>query len=302
MSQTALLPTEVEELGRIIRIPRIRIRPFPDQPRKYFDRQELQELADSVKSIGQIVPASVIELPEPDVNGCTHELVNGQRRWHALDMAGIRMMKVEVLTVKDVEEQFLISVASNFGGAGHGAMEIANAIVRFRKNGKEVEEIRKIFGKSGSWVYQHLKLVDKLHPKVQAMMSQEVPEEKRLVFSVALLVADVPTDLQEKIAETIVGENLKAVQAKDFIRRQGKKHDFSVGNHERTPRKDYEVLLNFANKLQRDLGVLTQFPKDFFEKLFEFRDAADHAQMLLLLDRGIEDLRRLKETVRRAKK
>lgn len=302
MSTTLLPQTEVEELGRIIRIPRTQIRPFPGQPRTYFDQQELQELADSLKEIGQIVPASVIELPEPDANGCTYELVNGQRRWWALLMAGIKMMKVEVLTVKDVEEQFLISVASNFGGAGHGPMEIANAIVRFRKNGKDVEQIRKIFGKSGSWVYQHLKLVDKLHPDVQAMLSQEVPEENRLVFSVALLVADVPQNMQKKIAETIVGEKLKAVQAKDYIHRQGKKHGFSVVHPERTPRRDYEAMRNFAAKLQRELEIFIQQPRTYFEKMFEFRDKGDHDQMLLILDRNLEDLRTLKNTMRLAKK
>lgn len=70
---------DIEELGRVISVPRSFIRPFPGQPRKFFDQQKLKELADSIKAVGQKVPGLVVEIKE---EGSPHkyELVDGQRR------------------------------------------------------------------------------------------------------------------------------------------------------------------------------------------------------------------------------
>jgi|SRR3989344_4624462 len=302
MNQVSVPMLDIEELGKVILVPRASIRPFPDQPRKFFDQQKLKELAASIKAVGQKVPGFVKEIESGNSSQQKYELIDGQRRWHAIEMAGLTKMKVIVIDVKDVEEQFLISVVSNFGRAEHGPMEIVNAVMRFKNNGMTVIEIAEVFARSDAWVYQHLKIAEKLHPEVQKMMSQEIPEDNRLVFSIALIVADVPKDLQPKITQTILSENLKMIQAKDYIRRQGKKHGFSVGNPERTPRKDYEIMRNFIAKMRRELEVFTQLPQSFFDKMFQFREGEDHRQMLLAMERNIEDLRTLFTSVMRAKK
>ncbi len=303
MNVTRTTPAlDIEELGTVILVPKVLIRPFPDQPRKFFDQQKLKELAASIKAVGQKVPGFVRELESDNGSRHKYELVDGQRRWHALDIAGIEKMKVIVLDVKDVEEQFLISVVSNFGRADHGPLEIANAISRFKNNGMTVTEIAEVFARSDAWIYQHLKIIEKLHPEVQAMMSQELPEEDRLVFSIALVIADVPADLQKKIADTIVGEKLKMIQAKDFIRRRAEKMGFSVGNPERTPRRDYEIMRNFIGKMRRELEVFTQLPQSFFDKMFQFRENEDHSKILLAMERNIEDLKILATAMMRVKK
>ncbi|MDO8530259.1 MAG: ParB/RepB/Spo0J family partition protein [bacterium] len=301
MSQTSVLPSEIEKLGEVIRIPRDSIRPMPGQPRKFFDQLKLKELATSIKAIGQQVPGLVRKL---ESNGSPHqfELVDGQRRWYALEIAGIPKMKVVVIDIEDEDHQFLISVVANFGRAEHGPMEIADAITRFREKGKTVEEIAEVFARSGAWVYQYLKIVDKLDVKVQQMMSQEIAEDDRLTFSMALIIADVPMKLQKGIAKTIVGKKLKMVQAKDYIKKQGKKHGFSVGNPERTPRKDYNLLHGFIERTQRQLRVLNQSPLGFFAKMFEFRGQKDHDQMVGILEENITGLQALAATIRRAQK
>lgn len=302
MNQVSVPTLDIEELGKVILVPRTSIRPFPDQPRKFFDQQKLKELASSIKAVGQKVPGFVKELGNDNGSRHKYELIDGQRRWHALEMAGITKMKVIVLDVKDVEEQFLISVVSNFGRAEHGPMEIVNAVMRFKNNGMTVIEIAEVFARSDAWVYQHLKIAEKLHPEVQKMMSQEIPEDNRLVFSVALIVADVPKDLQPKIAQTIISEKLKMIQVKDFIQRQGKRHGFSVGNPERTPRKDYEILRNFLTKMERELEVFTKMPQNFFDKMFEFRDEVDNVHMSTGMERSVEQMRVLLEAIKKAKK
>ncbi len=302
MTQSVVSMLDADSLGEVKTVLRILVRSFPKQPRKFFDQQELRNLAESIKRFGQIVPASVRKLDEPDADGHLYELINGQRRWHAIDMAGLVTMKVIVQTVKDEKEQFLLSVLSNFGSAKHGPMEVVEAIIRFQNDGMPVVEIADVFAMSDTWVYQHLKIAEKLHPEVQRMMSQEIHEDDRLAFSTALMIADVPSDLQLKIAKTIVSKKLKTIQVKGFIQAQGKKHGFSVGNPNRTPRKDYEIVRNFFVKLKRDLEVFTGSPQSFFDKMFEFREPIDNDQMCAGLKNGIEKLGLLLAMVGKAKK
>ncbi len=302
MNENAL-PTSlgIEELAKVILVPRILIRPFPDQPRKFFDQQKLKELAESIEAVGQNVPGFVKEI---NGNGSAHryELVDGQRRWHALGIAGVEKMKVIVLDVKDEDEQFLISVVSNFGRAEHGPLEIANAISRFKTRGKTAAEIAKIFAKSEAWVYQHLKIIEKLEPEVQQMMAQEKPEEDRLGFSMAIIIADVPKEKQKKIAETIVDGRLKMIQAKDLIRRKAEQDGYTVGNPERTPKSDYVILRNFFNKLRRELDVFTKMPVSFYSNMFQAREVEDVESMLRDIDRSTEDLRSLSEAIMKRKR
>ena len=162
-----------------------------------MEKEELKRLAASIKTYGQREPGKVKELNNGDSDH-KYELIDGQRRWHALDMAGLSKMKVIVVEVNDTEEQFMMSVMANFGRADHGPLEIANAIMRFRMSNKNVAEICEIFVKSDAWVYQHIKIAEKLHSDVQNMMAQEIPEEDRLIFSIALALADIPMEHQKK--------------------------------------------------------------------------------------------------------
>jgi ParB/RepB/Spo0J family partition protein len=289
----------VEKLGEVILVPRHSIRPFSDQPRKYFDQQKLVELATSIRAIGQKVPGLVKEIDD----GCSqkYELIDGQRRWHALAMACVDKMKVIVTEVKNVEDQFLTSVVANFGRAEHGPLEIANAIRRFRDNGMSVSQIAEVFARSDAWVYQHLK-VFQLDPEVQKMMSPEIPENCRLLFSVALMLADVPMDLQKNIAEIILGGKLKLVQAKNLIRRRVEKLGFKVGSPDRSPRKDYQNLRSFIGRLRRELGVFDEMPQTFFDKMFQFRDDEDHTKVVVSMQKSLDGARSLLAAIKRAKK
>lgn len=217
-------------------------------------------------------------------------------------MAGITKMKVIVVEIPDQKQQFLTSVVANFGRAEHGPLEIADAIAQFRSDGMTVVQISEVFARSDAWIYLYLRVADKLVPEVKQMMSQEVPEDDRLTFTAAVLVADVPAKLQPKIAKTIVSKKLKMVQAKDLIRKEGKKRGFSVGNPKRTPNKDWEVMKNFLGKMQRELDVFMGSPQDFFDRMFESRPAADHASMQEVLQRNIENLGKLLEVLQATQK
>jgi len=300
MSQTNSVASMIEKLGEVILVPRHMIRPFLGQPREYFDPQKMSDLAASIKTYGQKVPGFVKEISG---NGCPqkYELIDGQRRWHAIAMAGLDKMKVIVTDVKDAEEQFLISVVSNFGRAEHTPLEIAKAIQRFRNNGMTVVQIAEVFARSSVWVYTHLK-VFQLTAEVQQMMSPEIPEEDRLGFSAALMLADVPLDLQKKIADTIVGEKMKVTQARSLIRRRAEKMGFKVGDPKRTPVEDYKNLCRFVGRIKRELEIFEGMPQSFIDKMFQFREEEDHDKIVVNIQNNIEKMESLLKAVKRAKK
>jgi len=300
MLQQLESPSTNAEVGKVILAPRKRILPFPDQPRKFFDQQKLEELAESIKVVGQIVPAFVKELavPHPDFD---YELVDGQRRWHACNIARVEKMKVIVVAVKDITEQFLISVVSNFGRVDHSPLETANAVRFFKDRGLTVKQISQIFACSMPWVYQYLKILQ-LEDGVLAMMSPELPEEKRLGFASALLLADVPKDLQLKIANTIVGKRMKVNQARDFIRQRAEKMGFKVGDPTRAPREDYRIFCSFVGRMKRELEMFLEMPQSFFDKMFQHRDDEDYDAVIRRMEGNVEQLQTLLKALRRAKK
>ena len=274
----------VEKCGDVIIVPRLSIRPFPNQPRKYFDKTRLKNLAESIDEIGQLVPVIVRELEEQSSH--CYELIDGQRRWHACGIAGKEKMKAVVETVKDGEEQFTFSVIANFGREGHDPVETALAIKHFREKGLSVVKIAKLFSKEPGWVYSHYKILE-LDERVLQMMTVEIPEGKRLNFSTALKISDLPKDEHLGMAEKVVKGELKYVQAKVLVERKAEK--LGIAN-EVSPRKRYQIVRNFSVRTERELEALLSLPQNAFDKMFEFRDSKDRKEVVQRVKKNISDL------------
>ncbi len=99
------MPTERMSYAdaRVMEVDVARIVPNPFQPRKNFDTQQLQELADSIKEHGVIQPLVVNETPQG------FELVVGERRFRASQLAGL--LKVPVIVKSGMEDQAKLEVA-----------------------------------------------------------------------------------------------------------------------------------------------------------------------------------------------
>lgn len=173
-------------MAEIIDIPWRRVRPMPGQPREYFDKAALAELATSIGAVGQLVPAKVAPVEDP-LKRHDYELIDGQRRWHAVQSAGVETLRAEVVDEPDEERRYLESVVANFSRQGHHPMEIAVACDRLRRT-MPVDKVAAVLGKSPAYVYQHLSLLrltlslkDKMHPSV--------PKADRLPVAAALRLA-----------------------------------------------------------------------------------------------------------------
>ncbi len=118
----ALKPANRSEKSRLTSIV-----PSPLQPRKDFGEEALRELVDSIRQHGIIQPLIVRRL-----NGGTHELIAGERRWRAAQELGLADVPVIVRTASDLEV-LEISLIENLQRSDLNAIEEAQGYARLAR-------------------------------------------------------------------------------------------------------------------------------------------------------------------------
>lgn len=160
------------------------VRPMPDQPRKYFNQERLIALAESLRSYGQIMPGIVRAIPS-ETEGHTHEILDGERRWRAVQLAGISY-RAMLVDIDDEAAPFVVSVIANFNRAEHTLLEVADAIKVMMEDLKLTQaEIGEAMGMHPVYVSRHYGL-KRLVPEVRDMLDPHLyPDKKKRLKNVA---------------------------------------------------------------------------------------------------------------------
>ena len=131
------------------------VAPNPDQPRKRFDEQALQALADSVKERGVLQP--VLVRPQP---GGTYELVAGERRWRAAQLAGLETLPA-LVQQRDDAQSLEAALIENMAREDLNPIEAARAVAALVEElGLTREEVGRRVGRSRVAVSNLLRLLD----------------------------------------------------------------------------------------------------------------------------------------------
>ena len=139
-----------------LRVPVEKLRPNPGQPRRAFREDALEELAASVREKGIIQPIIVREIPE---GSGTYEIVAGERRWRAAQMA--RLHEVPVL-VRDLDDSEVLELAiiENIQRADLNPVEEAQGYRQLMDRfGHTQEKLAEALGKSRSHIANLLRLL-----------------------------------------------------------------------------------------------------------------------------------------------
>ena len=140
------------------------IKPNANQPRKIFDEEGLNDLAESIKEHGIIQP--IIVRP----NNGTYEIVAGERRWRASRLAGLKEVPCLVRELTD-EELMLLAIVENMQREDLNPIEEAEGLERMMSSyGMTQEQVSKSVGKSRPYISNSLRLL-KLPDEVRQMMS-----------------------------------------------------------------------------------------------------------------------------------
>ena len=158
------------ETGRVIFLPARSIRPNPSQPRKVFKEEALAELAQSIQRHGILQPLSVRRL------GNSYELIAGERRLRAAQIAGLTEIPCIVMTMDD-QESGMAAMVENLQRQDLDFIEEAQGIARLMDLcNLSQEQAARILGKSQCAIANKLRLLRHSGPVLSALRQQELTE------------------------------------------------------------------------------------------------------------------------------
>jgi ParB family chromosome partitioning protein len=206
----ALIPSRpAGEAPSEIRISEIRRNPY--QPRLRMEQQELERLAASIAEHGVIQPILVT----PTVEG--YQLVAGERRVRAAEMAGLDRIPALVRTVGE-QQQLGLALVENLQRSDLNAMDEARAFRQLADEfGLTQDEIARRMGRARPSITNTLRLLD-LAPRVQDAVSEGVITEGHARAIGALEAAHE----QEALLDTVVARSLSVRQTEEIARRAKK--------------------------------------------------------------------------------
>jgi ParB family chromosome partitioning protein len=171
-----------------------KIVPQKGQPRQHFDAQKLDELAQSIREHGLVEPLVVRRMPGQDGK---FELIAGERRWRALQKAGLREALV---VVKDVsaKDSFELALIENVQREDLNPIELAEAYDRLlREHGYTQEALGERLGKDRTTITNVLRLL-KLPARVRGKVIEGALSEGHARALLGAGDASLIEDLAEK--------------------------------------------------------------------------------------------------------
>ena len=241
---SALLPTDLSPADNeeIREIPIDLIRPSEQQPRTSFQEDKLQELAQSIRTSGIIQPLLVRR------RGGLFELVAGERRWRAAQLAGLSRIPA---IVRDIPDERLLELAliENIQRQELNPIEEANAYKRLIESlNLTQDDVARRIGRDRSFITNYLRIL-KLPTEIQNLL-----ESEKLTFGHARALLGLSDDviLQRRFAQKIVKHNWSVRETERRI-----KHAFQDSSQKaKLPVSSTDPNVRAAEvKLRRHLGT-----------------------------------------------
>ena len=218
---SSLIPTEMiiddqfdptlgvdSEISKLQEISLDRITPDPDQPRRHFDEELLQKLADSIKIHGVLQPIVLIKKDDSD----KFVIVAGERRFRASKLAGLKKIPAIVRELSD-QNRLELSLIENIQRSDLNVLETATAYLKLREQfnmtAKQIGE--RVGGRSESAVLNTLRLLNLPDEVKKYVYSGELKEGQVR----PLLKVDKETVL--KILPKIIEEGWSARKLEQFL-------------------------------------------------------------------------------------
>ncbi|HEY8391500.1 MAG TPA: ParB/RepB/Spo0J family partition protein [Capillibacterium sp.] len=204
----ALIPQlEEEDLQSTLEIPLAEIEINPDQPRRNFDPESLQELAESIKIHGVLQPLLV---RKKDLG---YQLIAGERRLRAAKLAGLERVPV---IIKDLDDRTVMEIAlvENLQREDLNPLEEAQAYRRLLDEfNLTQEEVAKAVGKSRSAIANTVRLL-----QLPEAIQQMVLKDQLTMGHARALLGLTETEQQLFLGEKIVKENLSVRETEELVR------------------------------------------------------------------------------------
>jgi ParB family chromosome partitioning protein len=238
LSQTTLQQVQRESRDELRNLPLDLIRPGRFQPRSVFDEDKLAELADSIRAQGVVQP--VVVRP---IDGDQFELIAGERRWRAAQLAGIADIPAVVRDVPD-EVSVAMALIENIQREDLNPLEEATALRRLIDDFQMThQEAADAVGRSRAAVSNLLRLLE-LMQEVKDMV-----DLRQIEMGHARALLSLDDKLQLQAAREVVRKRLSVRDTEDLVR-----HLKQSSKKKGTRRMDPDIL-SLQNRLGEALGA-----------------------------------------------
>lgn len=215
------------ETGRVVFLPARAIRPNPAQPRKVFREESLTELADSIRQHGILQPLSVRR------RGTSYELIAGERRLRAAQLAGLTEIPCIVMNMDD-KESGMAAMIENLQRQDLDFVEEAAGIARLMENwNMSQEQAARLLGKSQSAIANKLRIL-RHSPQVLTALREAGLTERH-----ARALLKLPTEPEKMAALSVIArQGMSVARTENYI------EQLLAGKNARTSGINLGIFLN----------------------------------------------------------
>ena len=260
-------------------VPLDQIEANPNQPRREFDEQSLQELAASIREIGIIQP---ITLRQTDDG--RFQIIAGERRWRASQLAGLYAIPAYIRTAGD-ENVMEMALVENIQREDLNAIEIALAYQHLLDHdGMTQEKVSERVGKSRAAIANYLRLL-RLPAQIQLSLQKK---ELDMGHARALLSLDSPST-QIKLYKDIMRYGYSVRKVEEMVSSLKNGEDVASGNKTikgapSLPEEYEELKRRIAGKMGTKVQM-TLSPSGKGKITIPFTDEEQLAQIIMTLDK-----------------
>lgn len=231
-------PQALQSTTSIQELPLEKIAPNPDQPRKHFEQEALEELAASLKVLGLVQPITVQALPSG-----SYQIISGERRWRAAQMAGLKTLPAYIRATQP-SELLELALIENIQREDLNAIEVALAYQQLTEQyGLSQSKVAERVGKKRVTVTNYIRLLQ-LPAEIQLGLTQRLID---MGHARALLQVD-DTERQIELYNLIVTEHLSVRAVEELARAISEAPETTPlptpqhQHSEKTERKDFKLL------------------------------------------------------------
>ncbi len=264
----------------VLQLPIDKIRSNPYQPRKYFNRAALDELAASIRAYGILQPVTVRKM-----SGATYELVAGERRLRAAELAGLSTIPAILMQISD-RDSALMAFIENIQRQNLSFLEEAEGYRNMMEDyGLTQEELAAKLSKSQSSIANKLRVL-KLEESVKRLLLEhhfterharallKLPDEESRLF---VLVQMIQEEMNVKKTEELVEATMEQMRSHHSEKSEQKEKRYIRSS-------DFRL---FTNTIKQSVEVIRRSGADV---VYEDKQEADCCEILIRIRKNALEL------------
>lgn len=229
----------------VLRIPSDMIEPNPFQPRMNFDQEALEELGESIRTLGLIQPITVRRKPDG-----RYQIISGERRFRACRATGMEMIPAYI---RDTDDQGMLEMAivENIQRENLDPIEVAMSYQRLIEECNLTQEQMAVrVGKKRASVTNYLRLL-----KLPAKIQHDLKVSLLSVGHAKVLLGVEDQQLQEYLCDLVIKDDLSVRQLEEKIKKLSQKKNGSEEQGQDLPEEYFKVLEIVGKYFENDISL-----------------------------------------------